>query len=97
MNILLLNASPRVKRSSTYVILLALEEGMKAANNRVESEIINLYKYDIHPCPGCYSCWTKTIGKCIYQDDMVELLLKYTEPDILVFGTPLYHFTIVVR
>lgn len=93
MKVILLNGSPRMKKSSTYAMLSALEEGMKEAAKNIETDIIHLYNKNIHNCCGCYSCWTKTPGKCIYEDDMVEILTSFTKADIVVFGTPLYHYT----
>jgi multimeric flavodoxin WrbA len=66
---------------------------MKEAGKNKRTEIVHLYEKDIHHCCGCYSCWIKTPGKCIFEDDMTELLKDFVEADIIVFGTPLYHYT----
>lgn len=67
--------------------------GMREAGARVE--VVELRKKLIKPCMGCFSCWTKTPGKCIHLDDMTqELFPKWLEADVVVYAFPLYHFTI---
>lgn len=39
-------------------------------------EFIDLSKLKISNCIGCYSCWTKTPGKCIIRDDAVKIYPK---------------------
>ncbi len=64
---------------------------MRSADADVE--VVNLRAKKINYCIGCYTCWTKTPGKCVFKDDMTrELLPKFLESDIAVLATPLYHF-----
>lgn len=90
MKVLALNGSPRLKASSTYHMLENLLDGMEAAG--AEVEIIHLRKLDIKSCIGCYTCWVRTPGECIFKDTMNDALAKYNQADMVVFGTPLYHF-----
>ncbi|MDM8565141.1 flavodoxin family protein [Candidatus Halobeggiatoa sp. HSG11] len=53
-----------------------------------------LSRLNIHRCDGCYTCWTKTPGKCIHKDDMTELRDKYREADLVIFVSPLYIFNV---
>lgn len=41
----------------------------------------------IQPCCGCFSCWVKTPGKCIFQDDMEEIVENYVHSDWVIFLT----------
>ncbi len=93
MNILALNSSPRTGgRSKTELMLDRLVEGMRDAGARVE--VVNLREKKINNCVGCYTCWTKTPGKCIHKDDMSgELFPKWLESDLVVYATPLYYHT----
>jgi len=93
MKVLALNSSPRIKgQSKTEIMLSALVTGMEDAGAQVE--VIHLRTKNIRNCVGCYTCWTKTPGRCIHRDDMTEELLgKFIGSDIAVFATPLYHFT----
>lgn len=94
MKVLALNSSPRIKgQSKTEIMLGHLVSGMEKAGAQVE--VINLRTRDIRYCTGCFSCWTKTPGRCIQRDDMSnELLPRFQEADIAVFASPLYHFTL---
>lgn len=93
MKVLALNSSPRVTgQSKTEWMLDHLVQGMQDAGAQVE--LIALRKKKINYCIGCFSCWTKTPGKCIQKDDMTsEIFPKWIESDLVVYATPLYHFT----
>ena len=93
MKVLALNGSPRMKASSTYHMLTPLLEGMQAAG--AETELIHIRKLDLEVCIGCYTCWVRTPGECIHKDkdSMVAAMEHYNTADLVVFGTPLYHFS----
>jgi multimeric flavodoxin WrbA len=93
MYVLALNSSPRTgNHSKTERMLDHLVSGMREAGARVE--VVELRKKLVKPCMGCFSCWTKTPGKCIHLDDMTqELFPKWLEADLVVYAFPLYHFT----
>ena len=52
------------------------------------TEKVILNKLNINPCQACNSCY-KT-GKCMYNDDMEELLEKMEKSHLWVLGTPVY-------
>lgn len=93
MKVLALNSSPRTGiQSKTELMLNHLVTGMKGAG--AEVEVVNLRKKKINDCMGCFTCWTKTPGKCVHKDDMTnELYPKWLEADLVVYATPLYHYT----
>lgn len=91
MKILAINGSPRGKQGNTEVLIRLFLEGCRQVG--AETETIYLNEKNIHSCSGCFTCWTKTPGKCIHKDDMEELLKKRLDADIVVYGTPLYYFT----
>lgn len=94
MNILCVNSSPRTGgQSKTELILNPLVEGMQEAGAKVE--VVNLHEKKIKNCIGCFTCWTKTPGTCIHKDDMTkELYSKWLKSDMVVYATPLYHYTV---
>jgi len=53
-------------------------------------ETIETIAMDIKPCLGCFTCWTKTPGKCIQKDDMGAALMKIAAADLIVYATPVY-------
>lgn len=92
MKVLALNSSPRGDgQSKTELLLHHLVLGMSEAGADVE--VVPLRKKRIRYCSGCFSCWTKTPGQCIHQDDMTrELFPKWLASDLVVYAAPLYHF-----
>ena len=45
---------------------------------------------EVKACLGCFTCWLKTPGRCVQEDDMAGVLEKVVSSDVLVLGTPLY-------
>ncbi len=93
MKILAINSSPRgADQSKTELMLNHLVKGMRHAGAQVE--IVNLREKKIKNCIGCFTCWSKTPGKCLHKDDMTqELFPKWLEADLAVYATPLYYHT----
>lgn len=92
MRVLAFNGSPRGRRSNTDRILQPFLEGAREAG--AETETVYLRELEIRPCLGCFTCWTKTPGVCVHQDDMPPLLEKMRHADVTVYATPLYVFTV---
>jgi len=94
MKILALNSSPRGNgQSKTEMMLNALAAGMREAG--AEVECVDLRTKKVKQCAGCFTCWTKSPGTCIHKDDMSrELFSKFLESDLVVYASPLYHFTV---
>lgn len=86
MKVLLINGSPNAK-GCTYT---ALSEVEKELNNQgVETEIIHVGHKDIRGCIGCRSC--KKTGKCVFDDIVNEVALKFEDCDGIVVGSPVYY------
>lgn len=94
MKVLILNSSSRTgKGSITEWMVKHLATGMQEEGAAVET--VALRKKRINFCVGCFSCWSKTPGKCIHKDDMSkELLPKFYAADLVVYATPLYYHTL---
>ena len=94
MKILALNSSPRSGgQSKTEMMLNYLVEGMRDAG--AEVKVVNLREKTVKNCIGCFTCWTKTPGKCIHKDDMTtELFPNWLKSDLVVYATPLYQYTV---
>lgn len=91
MKVLAINGALRGHKSITYSILSPLLRGMEKAG--AETETIQLGELKIHRCIGCLTCWLKTPGECVFKDDMSWILKKLVEAEFIVYGTPLYNFT----
>ncbi|MBT3181248.1 MAG: flavodoxin family protein [Deltaproteobacteria bacterium] len=87
MKITAFNGSPKGKNGNTFIMV---DEFLKGAISvGAEAEQVLLSEKKIHHCIGCLACWTKTPGKCIFEDDMRELLPKF-DTDFIVFACPVY-------
>lgn len=86
-----INGSPKGKYSTTYSMLSEICAGLNEGG--VTTEIINLSELKIGHCRGCFTCWFATPGKCAIKDDMSSILGKVVENDLIIYGTPLYCFT----
>ncbi|MBQ9854128.1 MAG: flavodoxin family protein [Bacilli bacterium] len=93
MNILLINGSPKGKRSNTYKLATSFIDGIKEKEEVVLEELF-VNKLEINPCVGCFSCWNKTPGKCVIKDDMQEVIEKLLWADITIWSFPLYYFSV---
>ncbi len=85
------------KNSKTAFMVNHFIDGVKEAGANVE--YFKLKNYSINECTGCYTCWTKSPGACIFDnpnviDDMEMLRKKYREADLVVFASPLYIFNV---
>ncbi|MBI5346496.1 MAG: flavodoxin family protein [Chlamydiae bacterium] len=86
MKIIAINGSPLGKNSVTNILV---EEFFKGAEKHgAETKQIFLSNMNIHHCMGCFSCWIKTPGVCIFNDDMKKINIK--DCDILIFASPVY-------
>ena len=87
--VLALVGSPRV-RGNTDILVTELLRGAKDAGARTKKIYLNRLK--ITPCQACYRC-LKT-GRCPIDDDMQRLYDLIYDADAIVFGTPIYWWTV---
>lgn len=94
MKVFAVNSSPRPKgQSRTLLMLESLLKGMREAGADVD--VVNLREKEVRFCTGCYTCWSKTPGKCVQRDDMTqELLPKFLDADMVIYASPLYQYTV---
>jgi multimeric flavodoxin WrbA len=94
MKVLAINSSARSGgESKTELMLNHLVHGMREAGADVET--VHLREKNIKNCVGCFTCMTKTPGKCILKDDMTQdLFPKWLGSDLVIYATPLFHHTV---
>jgi len=92
MKILGLSCSPR-KGGNTVQLL---EEALNGARQEgAEVELYSVAGKSIEPCDGCRVC-DKT-GRCHIKDDMQGLYDKLLEADGIIFGTPVYFYSMTAQ
>jgi len=90
MKILIINGSPKGDSSNTLKLTKAFVEGM----GDHEIKEITVSKLNISACKGCFSCWGKSPGKCIIDDDMTQVIEDELWADIILWSFPLYYFSV---
>lgn len=88
---LFINGSPR-KNGNTAQLLKRAMDGAKEAG--AEVELVNLYDRNLNykGCMSCFACKLKggKKGVCSFKDDLLPILQKAVETDVLVCGSPNY-------
>ncbi|HZK34774.1 MAG TPA: flavodoxin family protein [Bacillota bacterium] len=88
MKVLLINGSPNVE-GCTYTALTEVAGVLEGEN--IETEIFQIGKKPIIGCTACLWCRKKRIGKCVFDDDPVNIgLEKAKEADGFIFGSPVH-------
>jgi len=65
----------------------AIMAKMKALDWEVKA--FTLAGMDIKACRGCFSCWVKTPGSCVIEDDQESILRATASSDRVVWLTPI--------
>ena len=89
MKVLGIVCSPR-KGGNTEILVGEALAG--AEDFGADIELLTLADKNIYPCDGCESC-TKT-RKCRIEDDMQAIYSKLSEADGIIFGTPVYFWSV---
>jgi multimeric flavodoxin WrbA len=86
MRIAYLNGNPDILNSKfedkTREIIRELE-----TTNNVDHYILRDIK--IKPCTGCFSCWVKNPGECIFDDDSAKIRKTIMDSDLILFSSPI--------
>lgn len=86
LKVLMLNGSPRENGN----IALAFREMEQVfEENGVAYENILLGRMDVRGCIACETC--RKNGKCVFNDVVNELAVKFEAADGLVIGSPVYY------
>lgn len=86
--VLVISASPRRGGNSDYLCNQFIQGAQDGGH---EAEKILFHNNKINYCLGCGACYST--HKCVQKDDMAEILDKMVSADVLVFGTPVYFYT----
>mgnify|MGYP002678013621 FL=1 len=85
--VLIISTSLRGK-SNSEILAKECEKGARDAGHDVE--FLSLRGKDIRFCIGCLSC--QKTGSCVLKDDVLEIMAKVKEAEVVVFATPIYYY-----
>ena len=86
MKVLMLNGSPHAN-GNTYTALHEMEKVL--ADQKIETEIIQVGNQAVRSCVACGSCGEK--GACVFNDLVNVIAPKFERCDGLVVGSPVYY------
>ena len=86
MKVLIINGSPRENGNTT----IAVNEMVKVFEaENVETDVVRVGNKDIR---GCIACGSRSEnGRCVFDDPVNEIALKFKESDGLVIASPVYY------
>lgn len=84
--VLLINGSPNEK-GCTYTALAEIMTTLQ--KNGIETELVYLGKKPIAGCIACGKCYQTK--RCVFQDQVNEILNRLDEYDGLIVGSPVYY------
>ena len=88
MKVVAINGSPR-KNWNTSMLVKEAAEGARASGADVIE--YNLYDLDFKGCVSCFGCKLgKNRGRCVYKDDLAQVLEDIRTADGLIMGSPNY-------
>ena len=87
MKIITILGSPRIK-GNTSKVLSMFEDNV---GKKHEIERINITRYTVGGCLGCYTCKEKKDEPgCVQKDDALIIFEKMIQADAIVYASPLY-------
>ena len=86
MKVLMLNGSPHSEGNTA--LALREMEGIFAQSG-IECETVQIGHMDIRGCIGCGKCYK--LGKCVFDDAVNEIAVKFEACDGLVLASPVYY------
>ncbi|MGL4993964.1 MAG: NAD(P)H-dependent oxidoreductase [Bacteroidales bacterium] len=90
-SVVVLTASPRKEHGYTALLTSALVEGLRGVNT-IDVRTVDISDYRIKSCTGCWHCWQRNAGDCIFKDSDDHALLAnlLDSADMVVYAFPLY-------
>ena len=86
--IVVLAGSPRIGGNTDVLV----ESFVKGASEQNEVEVISVHDYQVNPCMGCNSCFTREGNLCHQGDDMPRIYEKLAQADVLIIASPVYFY-----
>lgn len=77
-----------METGNTQTVLTPFLVGARQAGAKVDEVL--LVRKDIKRCRGCFTCYARTPGRCVHEDDMPALVERLRGSDMMVLATPVY-------
>ncbi|HOP63664.1 MAG TPA: flavodoxin family protein [Spirochaetota bacterium] len=84
MKVLFLNGSEADSTINSYI--RSVTDSLKTKGHEARELVLRDMKYS--PCRGCFNCWVKTPGLCIFKDDGEILCREFLTSDLVVLAAP---------
>lgn len=72
-------------RQGKEILLYLKKRGQKTEH---QVNFFNLNDAQMEPCTGCFDCWTRTPGLCIFHDDATRFLKEEVNSDRVLYLCP---------
>lgn len=86
MKITLLNGNPAGGSPSFDQYLQDLENQLSETGHQVTR--LTLRELEANYCTGCWTCWVKTPGLCVFKDDSYLVCREVIHSDFVLFASP---------
>lgn len=87
--VLIISSSPR-QGGNSETLAASFARGAQEAGRLVET--VYLREKQIGFCNGCFACLK--LGRCVINDDAVDIVARMHDADVLVFATPVYYYCV---
>ena len=86
MRITILNGNPHPQNTSFETYLQTMTQQM--VDNQHQVEVLDMRDLAIKYCVGCFGCWVKEPGECLFPDDLIQVRRAAINCDLLLFASP---------
>jgi multimeric flavodoxin WrbA len=87
MKVTLINGNPENGSSHFEAYVKDLTSTLKLKG--IQTVCFNLRENNVLSCTGCWGCWVKTPGECLFEDDTVDIRRQVIHSDWVIFLSPL--------
>ncbi|HQD90309.1 MAG TPA: flavodoxin family protein [Syntrophomonadaceae bacterium] len=84
MKVLFINGSGSESSINSYIH--SAIDSLSANGHNARELVLRDMKYS--PCRGCFNCWVKTPGTCVYKDDGDTICREFITSDIVILASP---------
>ncbi len=87
MKVLILNGCPDQDGAAAFDAYLSDLSGFLQDRGH-QVQVLTLRDLETRFCTGCWGCWVKTPGKCVFEDDSHLVAEEMIRSDFVLFASP---------